>query len=184
MATRAIYSFETEYGVVHVYKHHDGYPTGAAAALERAKGFAWPLPRYEGDDFAAAFVAANKMPFYLQPGMQELTTRLQNETPGDHYDCEISQMFKVPYYVFGKAPTGMPTGIGGGVRLIPQGLQPQQFAGDVAYRYVISADGKRVTAFACDYWDGSDKETFLFTTSLAGFARRAKAYEKKQEGTQ
>ena len=136
MSTRAIYSFETDMGAVHVYKHHDGYPTGAADALKAAQAFAWPLPRYEGDDFAAAFVAANK------------------------------------------------TGQGGGVRLIPQGLQPQQFASDVEYRYVISVDGRMVTVFACDYWVGAGKETFLFTTSLAGFARRAKAYEKKQEGTQ
>lgn len=177
MSTRAIYSFETEYGVVHVYKQHDGYPTGAADALKAAQAFAWPLPRYEGDDFAAAFVAANKMPYYLQPGMQELTYRLQRERPAsDMYDCEITQTFKVPKYAFGKSPTGQ----GGGVRLIPQGLQPAQFAGDAEYRYVISTDGKIVTAFACNYWDGADKETFLFRTSLARFARRAKAWEKEQ----
>ena len=87
--------------------------------------------------------------------------------------CSITQRFELPFNAFGKAPTGQ----GGGVRLIPQGLQPQQFAGDAEYRYVISVDGRMVTVFACDYWDGADKETFLFTTSLVGFARRAKAWE-------
>ena len=72
MSTRAIYSFDTDYGMVHVYKHHDGYPTGAADALKAAQAYAWPLPRYEGDDYAAAFVAANKIPYFLQPGLEAL----------------------------------------------------------------------------------------------------------------
>ena len=62
MGTRAIYFFEDEnnksyYGV---YKHYDGYPQGAALHIEAAKKYAWQLPRWEADEFAAAFVAANK----------------------------------------------------------------------------------------------------------------------------
>ena len=134
MSTRAIYSFETEHGgTVHVYKHMDGYPRGAAEALTAAAAFAWPRPRYEGDDFAAAFVAANKMQG------------------------------------------------GGNVRLIPHGCKPYQFASDAAYRYVISANGQNVIAYKRNYLGDADAETFLFRTSLAGFERRAKAFEKKQE---
>jgi len=60
MSTRAMYTFKDEYGVVHVYKHHDGYPEGGVAWIANARNYAWPLPRFEADDFAAAFVAANK----------------------------------------------------------------------------------------------------------------------------
>ncbi len=61
MSTRALYTFRDFDGEEHhVYKHHDGYPTGAAEALANALPYAWKLPRYEADEFAAAFVAGNK----------------------------------------------------------------------------------------------------------------------------
>lgn len=60
MGTRAIYIFEDEHEEVHVYKHYDNYPEGAVHFIEEAKAYAWPLPRFEADEFAAAFVAANK----------------------------------------------------------------------------------------------------------------------------
>ena len=60
MGTRAIYIFEDEHEEVHVYKHYDNYPLGAVDFIENAKEFAWELPRFEADEFAAAFVAANK----------------------------------------------------------------------------------------------------------------------------
>ena len=61
MSTRAIYTFKGFGETHHVFKHHDGYPTGAAEALQNAIENAWTLPRYEPDEFAAAFVAANKI---------------------------------------------------------------------------------------------------------------------------
>lgn len=60
MSTRACYTFKDETGEFHVYKHHDGYPTGAASFLVGTAAKAWPLPRFEADEFAAAFVAVNK----------------------------------------------------------------------------------------------------------------------------
>jgi len=77
MSTRAIYTFcdpRTEAHVYkhHVYKHHDGYPYnggvhngtayegGGLVWINNAKAFAWDLPRFEADEFAASFVAANK----------------------------------------------------------------------------------------------------------------------------
>ena len=60
MGTRAIYIFEDEHEEVHVYKHYDNYPLGAVDFIENAKEYAWELPRFEADEFAAAFVAANK----------------------------------------------------------------------------------------------------------------------------
>lgn len=66
MSTRAIYSFtdRDRIGTYNVYKHYDGYPAGAAEAIGNAIGNAWQLPRFEADEFAAAFVTSNKP----QPG--------------------------------------------------------------------------------------------------------------------
>ena len=60
MSTRAIFTFKGFGETHHVYKHHDGYMTGAAAALGAALKMAWTPPRYEPEEFGAAFVAANK----------------------------------------------------------------------------------------------------------------------------
>ena len=60
MGTRAIYQFRDGDDECFVYKHYDNYPQGAVHFIEEAKGFAWKLPRFEADEFASAFVAANK----------------------------------------------------------------------------------------------------------------------------
>ena len=67
MGTRAIYFFDDTFrnnrgttNICAVYKHYDNYPKGAAYHIEAAKDYAWRLPRFEADEFAAAFVAANK----------------------------------------------------------------------------------------------------------------------------
>jgi hypothetical protein len=45
-----------------VYKHYDGYPSGAAGFIENwlESGKSWRMPRFEAADAAAAFIAANK----------------------------------------------------------------------------------------------------------------------------
>lgn len=61
MSTRGIYIFKDKDGsAFHVYKHFDNYPLGACEFLVDALKKAWPLPRYEADEFACAFIAANK----------------------------------------------------------------------------------------------------------------------------
>lgn len=60
MSTRARYVFSDDDGDISVYKHHDGYPSGAKEAIEKAKEYAWHFPRFEASEFSAAFVAANK----------------------------------------------------------------------------------------------------------------------------
>jgi len=71
MSTRAVYTFSDEdTAPIHVYKHHDGYPyasynsgrgeAGGLLWIKKAKELAWELPRFEADEFAASFVAANK----------------------------------------------------------------------------------------------------------------------------
>jgi hypothetical protein len=66
MSTRACYRFidpdTNDPEVVTVYKHSDGYPDGAVCWITKALEHAWPLPRFEADELAAAFVAANKPP--------------------------------------------------------------------------------------------------------------------------
>lgn len=62
MSTRAVYTFiDKGTDQYHVYKHHDGYPSGAAQWIEAAIKWAWPLPRFEACEFAASFVVANKV---------------------------------------------------------------------------------------------------------------------------
>ena len=63
MSTRAVLTFVDTDNQFHVYKHGDGFPGGKwgqIACLKRALAYAFPLPRFEADDFAAAYVAANK----------------------------------------------------------------------------------------------------------------------------
>jgi hypothetical protein len=48
-----------------IYRHSDGYPDtphGVLKTLRQALSYAWPLPRYEAMDFAAAIIAAWKKP--------------------------------------------------------------------------------------------------------------------------
>jgi hypothetical protein len=60
MGTRAVYTFIDADDRHSVYKHWDGYPRWGCQFIARALPLAWPLPRFEADEFAAAFVAANK----------------------------------------------------------------------------------------------------------------------------
>ncbi len=60
MSTRAVYSFKDSSNTFHVYKHHDGYPSGALEWIQAALPLAWQLPRFEACEFATAFIAANK----------------------------------------------------------------------------------------------------------------------------
>lgn len=57
--------------VCHLYRHSDGYPQGEYGVPETLKAalpYAWPLPRFEADDFAAAIIAAWKKPAVKDDG--------------------------------------------------------------------------------------------------------------------
>ncbi len=60
MSTNALYTFSDDENSVTVYGHWDGYPVGAAEMINNAFAHAWELPRFEADEFGAAFVAGNK----------------------------------------------------------------------------------------------------------------------------
>lgn len=60
MSTRAVYTFKDADNKFSVYKHHDNYPSGAVEWIRAGIGKSWGANRFEADDLAAAFVAANK----------------------------------------------------------------------------------------------------------------------------
>jgi hypothetical protein len=152
MSTRAVYTFQDDgeglHESYHVYKHHDGYPEGAAKWIEKALDHAWPLPRFEADDFAAAFVAANK------PSKAQVIA----ESP---YFAEPENQKYAPQ--------------GGGVRLMLAG-GPEIFPGDIEYHYVIRFDkpsgALEVQAFEASHpggWDAPLEFTEIFTGTLSEF---------------
>ena len=79
MSTRACYTFIDSDACFTVYVHCDGYPTGAADKIAAALPLAWELPRFEADEFGAAFIAGNKS----HGGNVRLTTDYNN-----HADIE------------------------------------------------------------------------------------------------
>jgi hypothetical protein len=64
MGTRATITFQDkdDPNAITIYTQYDGYPQcpGMGQKLIETLFKAWRLPRYEADEFAAAFVAANK----------------------------------------------------------------------------------------------------------------------------
>ncbi len=63
MSTRCVITVKDEDGEFALYRHSDGYPDGehgVLAGLTSALPYAWSLPRFEADDFAAAIVRAWK----------------------------------------------------------------------------------------------------------------------------
>lgn len=94
MSTRGCYRFTDEHGSFTVYKHHDNYPEGphgGIAAIEAATEFAWPLPRFEADDFAAAFVSANK----LAAGSVRLLNTPAGPPSLEHMPSDIEYLYDV-----------------------------------------------------------------------------------------
>ncbi len=175
MSTRACYRFIPENGpndfpsVVTVYKHHDGYPKGAAQAIEAALPFAFRLPRFEADEFAAAFVRANKKNAddYAQDYETWATETADPEKKAaclavaDRYRKEKAYRESVQ---------------GGGLRLVPfEGPDAyQRFASDIAYLYDIRCVGGKlqVTAYTPSEHDGAWTLEKFFEGSLRQLARR------------
>jgi len=103
MSTNAVYFFDDTFrndrgttNICAVYKQYDNYPQGAAYHIEAAKDYAWRLPRFEADEFAAAFVAANKNPkggeVRLIPLFEHTSQRQVME---DYPSCEY--YYKITY---------------------------------------------------------------------------------------
>lgn len=63
MATRCNIIVEDDRNRIQIYRNSDGYPDtehGVLADLQSVFPYAWPLPRFEADEFSAAIVAAWK----------------------------------------------------------------------------------------------------------------------------
>lgn len=60
MSTRGLYTFTDNDSSYTVFKHWDNYPSGAYDFIQNALTLSWDLPRFEADEFAASFIAANK----------------------------------------------------------------------------------------------------------------------------
>lgn len=60
MSTRANIIFQDGRNSIQIYKHAEGYPSAVTLDLRNAMTVAWKLPRYEADDFSAAYVLSTK----------------------------------------------------------------------------------------------------------------------------
>ena len=137
MSTRALYTFRSGDGSEehHVYVHSDGYPTGAADKIVSALEYAWPLPRYEADEFAAAFVAANKA-YYIN---EELD--LLREVEASLNGTSKRPLIDVQKDLINCRRYGAQGFNGGGVRLMPSGDWTEVAPQDIEYRYLIQPRG-------------------------------------------
>jgi hypothetical protein len=173
MSTRACYRFfplngpNDWPGVVTVYRHHDGYPSGAGKAIEAALPHAWPLPRFEPDEFAAAFVRGNKKS--AEDYASEYEAEADKATDEDKpYLLDTARKYRTDPAYRGCC--------GGGIRLVPyEGLDGyQRFAGDIAYLYDIRCEnGKiRVTAYTVSERDDVWTVEKFFEGSIKQLARR------------
>jgi GNAT superfamily N-acetyltransferase len=177
----------------HVYKHHDGYPingtSGAVFWLKAALNYAWPLPRYEADDFAAAFVAANKLS----------GEDLRKEQIADYrerikrYKKEgTDTSFEEGMYAKLLRRQQTPSGQGGGVRLMETARDWRKIAPwDLSYRYEVEhLEGEKdltVRAYRIYHVDDDhpNKETWeeelLFTSALSHSDVQAKLWQVQDE---
>jgi hypothetical protein len=142
-----------------VYKHSDGYPRGAANVLKTTLDyFAWNLPRYEADEFAAAFCAAGKCGWLWNQKFNQKD--FEAHSPGGKY-CHYN---------------------GGNVRLMPQGKPlaiASKHCSDIEYRYEIyqgNDKNLRVKAYSVNAWENPTEE-LLFDCALAEFPAKAKELE-------
>ncbi len=60
MATRSTITVIDQDDAFHIYRHWDGYPSAVVPDLKKSLPYAWPLPRFEAGDIAAAIVCGMK----------------------------------------------------------------------------------------------------------------------------
>jgi hypothetical protein len=179
MSTRACYRFidpDEPVEVITVYKHGDGYPEGAVCWITKALKFAWALPRFEADEFAAAFVAANKDSAKAkQRHYLDKATELEAKSIKGLTDEEAISVLDQRKAMRDMAEQWGPGGrysdcIGGGVRLVNKpGLDAfKEYATDIAYLYDVTRrrNALHVTAYSACERDGSWKLMKIFGGTL------------------
>jgi len=96
MSTRCNIIVRDESLAIQLYRHHDGYPGGKYGVvndLRKVARFAWPLPRFEADDYAAAIVRAMKRP---GGGSVYIDGDAGDGTANIHGDCEYVYLITPP----------------------------------------------------------------------------------------
>ena len=61
MSTRAIIHIYDEIDGFNIYLHQDGQPEKIRPAIEKAKAFAFKLPRFEAGEFSTALIKVLKV---------------------------------------------------------------------------------------------------------------------------
>lgn len=105
MSTRAVYTFKDRYDTYHVYKHHDGYPSGAALWIEGGfqqfnDDFDGEPKQFEASELATRFIVANKGRYggiYLSKGHTyhgdlEYRYEIESDSSG-----AIIRAYKIPF---------------------------------------------------------------------------------------
>lgn len=124
----------------------------AAKYIERALPFAWALPRYEPDEFAAAFIAGNKescarrAEFWRQLAQTVRTAAEESLRQGDEKTYN-EQIDLVNMYIRDAVDweSGKHSNPGGGIRLTR--LQPSDFRYEAHYVVWYDDDGLRVAVY-------------------------------------
>lgn len=120
MGTHAIFKVSDSDGTHHVFKHSDGYLSGAARTLAITfQYFAWALPRFEANEFSAAIAAAIKAEYFLK--------ELELRRKGKKKAADDMQ------HVYNK-----PENVGGCARLVDSP------GWDVEYTYTIEPVGRKI----------------------------------------
>jgi len=164
MSTRAFFTFTDADASFNVYKHHDGYPRGAADTIAVAlKWFTWQLPRFEADEFAGAFCAAGKA--------HRMVNVIEGKRSLPEFLLEDNEYAQVMH--------------GGGIRFMPQGKPADvipKHCCDVEFRYEItckSGNDLHIVAYECSGWDGKLVEKCLYVGSFKRFVDWVKKEEEK-----
>lgn len=142
MATRGVYIFSDQRTTpIVVYRHYDNYPTGAAEALLNALPHAWPLPRFEADEFAAAFMAGNKSDERTRLGSAYTSLVIAQEEGDDEKIMEAANKFSDERKSFIQSFKHGLMGSGGNVRLLGVSKDWHSLLpGDIEYLYHIRSE--------------------------------------------
>ncbi|SRR6266550_262552 len=166
MSTRALYTVRDETAAYNVYKHCDGYPSGAAAVIRHAIDyFAWPLPRFEADEFAAALIAAGKAVYFADYLDTHKSHRRRRGTLSTAVNMHTGDY-----------------GHGGNLRLMPQG-DPDGVAlrncTDIQYRYelMMGTGGAKLIIKAIAWEEQPHKRRTIFYGPFQDFERGAKTLD-------
>ena len=180
MSTRGFFTFrgtnpEDEH---HVYKHCDCYPEGphgGVFAIAGALRYAWPLPRFEPDEFAAAFVCAAKMPFQFKENVNAVIDAIIAQPVSTIYSEDAAA--RAPF-TLALQPNRYLGGIGGGVGLCPSGSWKDVAPSDIAYRYVVymQKNALMLDVWAVNHRDPSKRHSWTEAILFYGAYADAQAW--------